>query len=47
VSADAGVVLPTQTPSDVYNVVSNVDVDFAIGLDMRDMRALLAESAPQ
>ena len=43
--ADVAGPQPTQVPGSVYNVVSNVDVYFAIGLDMRDMRALLSAAA--
>ena len=43
--ADVAGPQPTQVPGAIYNVVSNVDSYFAIGLDMRDMRGLLANAA--
>jgi hypothetical protein len=43
--ADVAGPQPTQIPGAIYNVVSNVDIYFAIGLDMRDMRALLSPAA--
>ncbi len=36
---------PTQIPGAAYNVVSNVDSYFAMGLDMRDTRALLSAAS--
>jgi hypothetical protein len=43
--ADVAGPQPTQIPGAVYNVVSNVDTYFAIGLDMRDIRALVSPAA--
>ena len=43
--ADAAGPQPTQVPGSVYNVVSNVDSYFAIGLDLRDLRALISPAA--
>jgi hypothetical protein len=43
--ADVAGPQPTQIPGAAYNVVSNVDTYFAIGFDLRDMRALLSPAA--
>jgi hypothetical protein len=43
--ADVAGPQPTQLPGAVYNVVSNVDSYFAIGLDLRDIRALVSPAA--
>jgi hypothetical protein len=43
--ADVAGPQPTQIPGAAYNVVSNVDVYFAIGLDLRDIRGLVAAAS--
>jgi hypothetical protein len=43
--ADVAGPQPTQIPGAAYNVVSNVDSYFAIGPDLRDVRALLSVAA--